>query len=177
MLSTIYGDKTPHWTSQYFIFQFHSYQGLTQEIDCGLMVREAGVIQCNFQINWKKELWVCNSYSWQWATWFGFQSPTLSILQVFQHPVIVDRWIIIFLWQNNWNDSGLANLDGTKEMWGSYRTCAAKIVCTWCTEAKSLAFCLTQEYVFSTLSKYAPNRVRFDGCMSKTVCTFVQTSE
>lgn len=53
----------------------------------------------------------------KWAAW-NFRALHLSIIQVFQHPVIVDRWIIISLQQNNWNDSGLTNLERTEETWG-----------------------------------------------------------
>lgn len=31
----------------------------------------------------------------------GILGPMLSVISVFQHPVTVDRWIIIFLLQNN----------------------------------------------------------------------------
>lgn len=57
-------------------------------------------------------------------------------------------------------------------MWGSYRKYAAKIVCTWCTEAKRPAFCLTQEYEFPhcpNMHQMAP----FDECASIVCIQFV----
>lgn len=61
-----------------------------------------------------------------------FKGPIRSIIQVFQHPVTVDRWIIIFLEQNNWNDSGLTNLDGTKETRAPTGNMLPTFVCTLC---------------------------------------------
>lgn len=51
VLSTMEGDKKPLPNKSIFHFPSYSYLGLAVEIDCGYMVREAVVIQCNFQIN------------------------------------------------------------------------------------------------------------------------------
>lgn len=121
------GDKNPYQRSQYLIFtpSFISGSG------CGnwlwLDGQRSSGDSVQFSNKLKTELSFCNGFSWQQVAWLEFQGPTLSIIQVFQHPVIVDRWIIIFLEQNNWNDSGLTNLDRTKETRGSNRKCAANI--------------------------------------------------
>lgn len=93
----------------------HSYLGLPVDIDCGSLVGEAAVIQCNFEIYWERIVIPPNGFfSWQQVAWLEFRTPPLSIIQVFRHPAVVDRWIIIFPWQNNWNDSGFNKLGRVK---------------------------------------------------------------